>query len=154
MKFKKKNVKFIWEKELEGQEGYASDYITDIMYLVENEEKNVVTITESDQKEYPFRVVGGGIFKFFYPINKEKPDMGIVWSNQNCSVCHKGCSSGLDAWRVRNTVKNRKKYGSLALNSHLNRDFVCGKDCAEKVRINDEGEILKKIASIYREMMN
>lgn len=72
MKFRTRNVKFIWNKKLEGKKGYVADNINELIEIVEGKCcSDIVTVQQSEYDAFPFKENNIGYrYRFFYPVRR------------------------------------------------------------------------------------
>lgn len=69
MKFKTRKVKFIWNKKLEGKNGYVANNINELKEIVEGKCcSDIVTVRQSEHDAFPFKDDVGSEYRFFYPM--------------------------------------------------------------------------------------
>lgn len=72
MKFRKRNVKFLWSKKLEGKKGYVSTNINGLIEMVEGKCcADITTVQPSDYDAAPFKDDLGYNYRFFYPVRSK-----------------------------------------------------------------------------------
>ena len=75
MKFRTRNVKFIWNKKLEGKKGYVANNINELIEIVEGKCcTDITTVQQSEHDAFPFKDDIGSENRFFYPVRRCKND--------------------------------------------------------------------------------
>lgn len=73
MKFNIRNVKFIWNKKLEGKIGYVANNINELIEIVEGKCcSDMSSVRQSDNDAFPFKDNCGYKNRFFYPVKRLK----------------------------------------------------------------------------------
>ena len=72
MKFKTRNVKFIWNKKLEGKKGYVANNINELIEIIEGKCcTDITTVRQSEHDALPFKDDVGYENRFFYPVRSK-----------------------------------------------------------------------------------